>query len=96
MYWQNQLLFRVGMFITSAVCILWSTGVFIVWTTYVKNEVTNNINFIITRITDQNSRTELEVYIEEHDEPEELTKQSRLKSQAANELRMALETFMKI
>jgi len=66
---------------------------------YIKNEVTNNVKSIISRITDQNSQTEAdedELEIVENDEPDELEKQTTFNSQAANELKMTLEMFMKI
>jgi len=66
---------------------------------YIKNEVTNNVESIISRIKDQDFRTAIDkedVQIVDNDEPDELAHQTTFNTQAANQLNMALEIFMKI
>jgi hypothetical protein len=66
---------------------------------YIKNEITNNVKSMISRVADQDSRMEVdkeEAEIPENDEPEDLPNQTTFNSQAANQLDLVLERFMKI
>jgi hypothetical protein len=66
---------------------------------YIRIEITNNVNSIISRITDQNFGTEIEedeAETVDNDEPDELSKQTAFNLEAVNQLKITLENFMKI
>jgi hypothetical protein len=66
---------------------------------YIKNEINNNVKSIISRITEENFKIELdqedEIQLIENDEPEDLSKQTLFDSQVTEQFKIALEIFMK-
>ena len=66
---------------------------------YITDEINNNVKSIICRITEKNSKVEIdqenEVQFAENDKPEELLKQPLFNSQTENQFKIALDKFMK-